>query len=221
MTPSNDAADHDEAAGSPADAVDPGSEALLDAALDEFADLGYDGTSVRALARRLGVHHNHFPQRFGTKERLWYAAVDHGFERLYLELVPVLTETFPDEMSHLRALLVRFVEVTSARPAILQVIGRESVTGGARFDYLYDRYIGPTFDEVRNLFDELAAKGRVRSGAAHSVLFFSINGSGGGPAAFPHLMERLEQPSVAGDPAERHRHAVESVDQLFEGLSIG
>lgn len=197
-----------------------GRSQLLDAALAEFADHGYDGTSVRRLARRLGVHHNHFPQRFGTKERLWYAAVDQGFEQLAADLLPVITAHEADEMAHLRALLVRFVEATSARPAMLRIINREAVVGGARFDYLYETYIGPVFNEVRSLLDDLARSGLVRSDAAALVLFFALNGVGGGPATFPHLTHRLGGDLDVDDPAALRRHAEESVRLLFDGLAV-
>lgn len=193
---------------------------LLAAAVEEFADLGYDGTSVRRLARRLGVHHNHFPQRFGTKERLWYAAVDQAFEELAYDLLPVIAAEFPDEMTHLRVLLVRFVEATSGRPAILRIINREAVLGGARFDYIYETYIGPVFDDVRALLERLAGRGLVRTEAASVVLFFALNGVGGGPATFPHLTRRLGTDLDTGDPAARRRHAEESVRLLFEGLAV-
>ena len=53
--------------------------ALLDLALDAFADGGYEGTSVRELCRRLGVSHNLVHERYGSKELLWYAAIDHDW----------------------------------------------------------------------------------------------------------------------------------------------
>ena len=52
--------------------------ALLQAALDAFAETGYDGTSVRELSRRLGVSHALLTARFGSKEGLWFAAMEHA-----------------------------------------------------------------------------------------------------------------------------------------------
>ena len=48
-------------------------------ALRAFATHGYDGVSVNALSRELGVSHNLLHQRFGSKLALWHAAVDWGF----------------------------------------------------------------------------------------------------------------------------------------------
>ena len=90
---------------------------LLDLALDAFADQGYDGTSVRDVCRRLGVSHNLVHERYGSKEALWYAAIDHGFRSLATELATAANEAPGDELDRLRAILVRYVEVTAERPA--------------------------------------------------------------------------------------------------------
>ena len=90
--------------------------ALLDLALDAFADGGYEGTSVRELCRRLGVSHNLVHERYGSKELLWYAAIDHGFRRLAADLAAAATAALAvssDEIDSLRAILVRYVEVTA------------------------------------------------------------------------------------------------------------
>ena len=57
-------------------------EALLDAALHEFAAHGFDGASTRAIATRAGVHQPQINYHFDSKEALWRAAVDHLFARL-------------------------------------------------------------------------------------------------------------------------------------------
>jgi AcrR family transcriptional regulator len=41
---------------------------------------------VAALNRRLGVSHNLIHQRFGSKEGLWYAAVDFAFGQVAEEI---------------------------------------------------------------------------------------------------------------------------------------
>src|SRR5882757_1736440 len=50
---------------------------LLQGALEAFAEKGYDGMSVRELSRRLGVSHALLTARFGSKEGLWFAAMEH------------------------------------------------------------------------------------------------------------------------------------------------
>src|SRR5881398_1931169 len=57
-------------------------EALLDRMLSAFADLGFEGTSIRELCRHFGVGHNLIHTRYQSKKKAWYRAVDHGCEAL-------------------------------------------------------------------------------------------------------------------------------------------
>src|SRR5215471_12675459 len=53
-------------------------ETMLEAALEAFAQRGYDGVSVRELNRQIGVSHNLAHHYFGSKDALWRAAIDYG-----------------------------------------------------------------------------------------------------------------------------------------------
>jgi AcrR family transcriptional regulator len=57
-------------------------EAILDAAMEEFAMGGLNGTPVEAIAKRVGVSQPYLFQLFGTKKDLFIAAVQRGFERV-------------------------------------------------------------------------------------------------------------------------------------------
>src|SRR5258705_7988631 len=78
-------------------------EQILDAAFRAFATYGYDGVAVRTLNRELGVSHNLIHQRFGSKQGLWYAAVDRAFGRQITELAtsfdPMLADPL-DQLNH-------------------------------------------------------------------------------------------------------------------------
>jgi AcrR family transcriptional regulator len=195
----------------------PPREAILEAALAAFAANGYEGTSVREVARELGVSHALVAHHVGSKEELWRAAVDHGFGGLFAELVTVLDAPPGDDLSRLRALVVRFVEANAARPALLRVIQQEAATPGPRLDHLFDTYIEPVrrFGEV--VLDALAAAGKVRSRSA-VLLYFLMTHGAGGPLALPALAARFGAAVDPDDPAAVHEYAVEAVDLLFEGL---
>ena len=193
-------------------------ERVLDAALDAFADRGYEGTSVRELARGLGVSHNLIPQRIGSKDDLWHRAVDHGFGQIAAALAAVDTGTDAGDLERLRALVVRFVEANAARPALLRIISREAITPGPRFDYLFDRYIDPVRVYGDDLLARLEAEGQVRTGSVGLVYFFMTHGAGG-PLALPALAERFGDAVDADDPEAVRRHATEAVALMFEGLT--
>ena len=46
---------------------------ILRRGLEAFSELGYEGASVRELAKRLGVNHNFINDRFGSKNNFWRA----------------------------------------------------------------------------------------------------------------------------------------------------
>src|SRR5438034_7318307 len=54
-------------------------EAVLDAALLEFAERGYEGTSTEDIARRVGISQPYLFRLFGTKKELFKAAVARCF----------------------------------------------------------------------------------------------------------------------------------------------
>jgi AcrR family transcriptional regulator len=57
-------------------------DALIDAALEEFAQTGLHGTPVDRIARRVGVAQPYVFSLFPTKRDLFIAAVERGFERV-------------------------------------------------------------------------------------------------------------------------------------------
>lgn len=59
-------------------------DAIIVAALHEFAQGGYSGTSTESIARAVGVSQPYLFQLFGTKRELFLAVVRHGFQRTRL-----------------------------------------------------------------------------------------------------------------------------------------
>src|SRR5262252_1441500 len=54
-------------------------DAVLDAAMVEFADHGYEGTSTEDIARQAGISQPYLFRLFGTKKELFKATVAHCF----------------------------------------------------------------------------------------------------------------------------------------------
>jgi AcrR family transcriptional regulator len=59
-------------------------DSIVIAALHEFAERGYSGTSTDSIARAVGVSQPYLFQLFGTKRDLFLAVVRHGFQRTRL-----------------------------------------------------------------------------------------------------------------------------------------
>lgn len=194
---------------------------LLDLALQAFAEVGYEGTSVRDLCRRLGVSHNLIHQRFGSKDKLWYAAVDHGFGTLAARLAEAVNDDgLADDLARLRAVLVRFVEVTAASPSLMRVINQEGVHPGPRLAHVYDRYVAPAMQLVQTVLDRLAEDGKVRP-IPLSVFYFLVANGAAGPLTLPALAARFDDAPEARKPADLRRYAESVVDLLLAGMGAG
>lgn len=185
---------------------------LLDLALDVFADAGYDGASVREVCRRLGVSHNLVHERFGSKERLWLAAVDHGFRALAVTLAEAANAAPPDPFDRLRAILVRYVEAMAERPALIRIINHEATHPGPRVEHLFRTYLRPAHDVADAALRLLEQQGRARRIPA-ATLHFLVGHGAGGLASLPELAGRFEPDGP--DPVTQARDAV---DLILRGI---
>lgn len=190
---------------------------LLDLALHAFADRGYDGTSVRDVCRRLGVSHNLVHERFGSKELLWYAAIEHGFSALAAELATAAQEAEGDELDRLRAILIRFVEVTAERPALIRIINHEAARPGGRLDHVYDQYIRPAHQVADVALRSLAAEGRARP-LSPAALHFLVGHGAGGIVSLPALAGRFPGGQAPG--GDLTAVAREAVDVVLRGIVL-
>src|ERR1700740_2273913 len=55
---------------------------ILNAAIAEFAERGFEGASIRAIADRLGLQHPLITYHYRSKDILWRAAAEHAFAQI-------------------------------------------------------------------------------------------------------------------------------------------
>ena len=190
---------------------------LLDAALQAFGENGYDGTSVREIARRLEVSHNLIPQRFGSKENLWYAAVDYGFGRLTKDLKREAQTMGTDELQILRGLIASFIEINALHPSLLQIINQEASQPGPRLDYLFETNLKPVRDFGDAWLTKLANEGRIRPVSVTLIYFLMTHGAGG-VFALPALTKRLGKGVKGESSMSIQEQAQNAVNLFFDGL---
>jgi TetR/AcrR family transcriptional regulator len=132
-------------------------ETILEAALEAFAQRGYDGVSVRELNRQIGVSHNLVHHYFGSKDALWRAAIDHGLNRV--NEAWRLDDLGPDAdpVEKMKVGLRRFLEVTARAPSVQRIMEYEAAIGGPRLDYIAERYILPYLSPRLGRFEETTA----------------------------------------------------------------
>lgn len=132
-------------------------ERMLDAALDAFAELGYEGASTRAIAGRAGVNQGLIPYYFGTKEKLWHEAVDRAFAEMTAELGDILGDDPPPARERLERLIRGTVRFVGRRPAFAQLMSDEGKRDGPRMRWIVDRHVRPTFETLAEIVRETSS----------------------------------------------------------------
>ena len=149
--------------GRPAQPTDiPTESEILARGLSAFAELGYDGASVRELARRLGVSHNFINDRYGSKGAFWRAVIDRSLTAQVARLQAALTVPNEDDLARLRNLVHAFHQANVAEPDLPRILQYESIRGGQRLEYVFRHYLVPVRDAVAPIVQSLVEQGRVR-----------------------------------------------------------
>jgi AcrR family transcriptional regulator len=94
---------------------------VLRAAIEHFAAVGFDGSSMPEIARRLGVSHSSLYLHFGRKEQLFRAAVDADLTGLFETVVPALRsgDQHPESIV---ALIPELVDASRSHPLARRVL---------------------------------------------------------------------------------------------------
>lgn len=148
---------------------------VLDAAVELFADHGYDGTSVAQVIGRAGVAKGGFYHHFASKEALLYEVYGDLISRQLANLDAILARDLaPSET--LRAVIEDLVITTaaSARPAL--VFWREMSRLGDERTAQYRRSRRRYHDAVRKLVRDGQASGAFGAVASADTVTFTIFG---------------------------------------------
>jgi TetR/AcrR family transcriptional regulator len=167
---------------------------------------------MRDLCRRLEMSHNMVQARYGSKERLWFAAVDHGFQILNAELSGSAAAA-SDDLDLLRQAMTRYVDTVVLNPSLQRLIQQEANRPGLRFDYIFDNYVKPSHQRVERILKRLQRAGRVRAGAVSTVYFFLVTQGLGAIGSLPNLTCQVGDPRVTQSRAARL-----AVEVIIDGL---
>ena len=148
---------------------------VLEAAVDLFADQGYDGTSVAQVIAKAGVAKGGFYHHFASKEELLYEVYGDLIGE-QLRRMDVILARAEAPAATLRALIVDLVETTAAssRPAL--VFWRELSRLGDERTAEYRRARRRYHDAVRRLVRDGQAAGTFAPVASADTVTFTIFG---------------------------------------------
>ena len=104
-----------------------GREDILQAAIQVFAEHGFEGAKVAEIARRAGVHHPLISYYFANKELLWEAALEYLWDELSHAFVDTVVELEGlDPRQRLRLFYRRYVLFSAKHPEIQRLFDRQT-----------------------------------------------------------------------------------------------
>ena len=124
-------------------------ERILDAAEELFAERGYNGTTLRDVATRVGVRPPSLYNHFASKDALYAAVLERGIGPLMV----VLARFRAAQTTALRPgqLVSEVMEILARRPAIPRLVQHETLAGGQRLAPVLRSWILPAFERAHEL----------------------------------------------------------------------
>jgi len=193
---------------------------ILGAALEAFAEKGFDGSTTREIAARADVTLGLLQYYFGSKLKLWKASVDLAFAELAGGLEGLLADPGPsDERERLRLLIRSHVRFVARNPEFVRLMRDEGKRRGPRMRWLVDRHVKPLYERLTPMIRGCQQHGVLPAGVAPVHFVYILVGA---IDAIFHQAEECKR--VAGiDPADQEvveAHAI-AVEHLFLGPPLG
>lgn len=192
---------------------------LLDAAAQEFAELGYAGATTAGIARRAQVTQPLVHHHFGSKEGLFSAVVAELFTELQRELEATAAqaaERGAPRVERLGELLRTLVRFSGTRPLLSRLIRTEGRRDSEAFDLLYRQWLAPLVQLFRDEIEAATRDGTVRA-FEPGLLYFLIVGASVEGFAQPETARRAFGLDLSA-PASIDRYADTAIEVLMRGI---
>jgi TetR/AcrR family transcriptional regulator len=190
---------------------------LVAAAVEVFAERGFQGATTRTIAERAGVALAALPYHFETKEALWRAAAERLFAALEAELgarARGLAKLPAGE--RLSELIGHFVRFAARHPELHRFMLNENGGGESpRLAWLVEHHVRPLFRGVRTAIRDAQARGLAPPGRPEHLFYAWI-----GAASMPYAVAPEFRLLTGLDPATPARvdEHVALLLRLFRGV---
>jgi AcrR family transcriptional regulator len=126
---------------------------ILEAAVDCFADGGFEGTASLTIAERAGVTPATIYHHFSNKRTLYIAAFQHSIDVAWRQYAEVAEEAHPSVIDEVMAVVRRACDIMRTRPAMTLLAIRAQIdVASSEID----------IDAVTELFGAMVARATAR-----------------------------------------------------------
>ena len=146
---------------------------ILDAALNLFSTLGYEATTLRAIAAATGIEPGHFSYYYRSKEDLW----DDVLQTFTTGLNTVIAQanavnlTNPDT-NELGNFLDSFIDFAATTPAFSRLLLQEFTTHSKRRNRILETISRPAGVAMVPIFAAIAS--RLPTGTPPELLYYTM-----------------------------------------------
>ncbi|MDJ0977304.1 MAG: TetR/AcrR family transcriptional regulator [Erythrobacter sp.] len=153
---------------------------ILQSALEEFAEKGFERARLRDIAARVGLTHGNIRYHYKTKDELWLAAVEFLFKRLDREIAVTAQESerlARGDREAFREWLRKYVYYCARHPEHARIMLHESVAASDRLEIAINRYMREGHSKARLLLETLKKSGVFPKEAPSVSLLYIITGA--------------------------------------------
>ncbi len=169
---------------------------LIQSAIEEFAQRGFDGASTREIALRAGMAQSAVPYHFGTKDMLWKAAGDELFGLLRDRLTARLAGLEGvDVVTTARLLLTEFVRFAAAHPELHRFMLQEGTGPSERLEWLVAKHVAPMDSLLQGMLQGIESAGGPSLGPPNHVFYVLI-----GAVSTPYALAPQVRLTTGQDP---------------------
>ena len=155
-------------------------ELLLQSAVVEFGQKGFEGASTRAIAERIDAHQPQINYHFSSKEDLWRAVVDKLFAGLDEALAELdQDDPLPDRFARM---LKRMCRYAAEFPQLNQIMAHEASSPGGRLSWITETHVRWRHTYIIDMWNDLRAAG-LAAPIDDDVFYYFTWGAG----SFPYM----------------------------------
>jgi AcrR family transcriptional regulator len=149
--------------------------AIRQAALNVFAQNGFERASIAEIAKAANVAKPLIHYHFASKEVLWQTAVSDAQAALMAE-----TLLFQERLSQLNPMQSiefiseKMVEFAASHPQLVRIVADETGKGGSRAEWLFEHFLLPSYTMGQTIIDRLSKELKLGSAKPKAVYLLPV-----------------------------------------------